>query len=732
MTPNPQLDLAFEFLESTGTNLFLTGRAGTGKTTFLHEVRRRTPKRMIVVAPTGVAAIHAGGVTMHSFFQLPFGPYVPDTQRTQDGRQMEHARYSRNKIAILRSIDLLVIDEISMVRADTLDAVDAVLRRFRDRERPFGGVQLLMIGDVQQLAPVVKDEEWNLLRNHYASPFFFDSRALRQTPYLSIELQHVYRQQDEGFLALLNAVRDNTLSPDDLARLNSRCRPGFEPGEGCITLTSHNHTAREINARRLAALPGPARTFTATVEGDFPEYSFPTDPELELREGAQVMFTKNDASPEKRYYNGLIGTVTEIGDERIVVAPSDGGDPIEVEEAEWTNTKYTLDEQTREITESVEGRFIQYPLKTAWAITIHKSQGLTFEQVAIDAADAFSAGQVYVALSRCKTLEGIHLLSPLPMRAIIRDRTVEAFTRRVEENRPGAAELARHRKEYYLSLLDELFDYGPVSRTLRHLKRVLTEHLNKLYPRLIQRWEEFSPRFVGEVLEVSEKFRRQLARLGDGAGDDYARDPQLAERIAKGTEYFTGKTRELILPLLALSRVEIDNKETRKAVGEALTRANEPLAVKLAVLDRAAGGFTVSGYLQARAEAVAGESTAPKQRTPKPAAERRERPKKERAAKDTLPGLPEEATAAEDGEDILHPGLFDLLREWRREEARSQGVPAYIVLKQKALIGIANTVPSDRRALSRIAGIGPRFIERYADAVLALTAEYREENTEEA
>ena len=323
MENNPEIALAWQFIENTGTHLFLTGKAGTGKTTFLRRLKAESPKRMIVLAPTGIAAINAGGVTIHSFFQVPFAPYVPESSFSADGKATYRFRYGKEKINIIRSIDLLVIDEISMVRADLLDSVDAVLRRFRDRNKPFGGVQLLLIGDLQQLAPVVRDEEWALLRTFYDSPFFFDSKALKQTDYVGIELQRVYRQSDGRFVELLNRVRDGRVDRNVLDELNRRYVPGFRPGddEGYITLTSHNHTADAINERRLAELDAPSHTFEAEIEGSFPEYLYPTHPSLTLKKGAQVMFVKNDPSPEKRYYNGRIGTVTALDENRVEVLP---------------------------------------------------------------------------------------------------------------------------------------------------------------------------------------------------------------------------------------------------------------------------------------------------------------------------------------------------------------------------------------------------------------------------
>ena len=437
MQTNLQLDLAFNYLENTGTNIFLTGKAGTGKTTFLKKLKETSPKRMIVVAPTGVAAINAGGVTIHSFFQLPFGPYIPGSEMASGQNKSYSHKFSRDKINIIRSMDLLVIDEVSMVRADLLDAISDMLRRYRDRNKPFGGVQLLLIGDLQQLAPVAKEDEWNLLREHYASPFFFDSKALSESDYLCIELTQVYRQADDTFVRLLNNIRENRFDENTLHTLNQRYIPNFKPNDkaGYITLTTHNYQAQQINNRKLQELPGPAYTYKAEIKDDFPAYSYPTDEVLELKQDAQVMFVKNDSSGERRYYNGKIGRIVFISPSKIIVSDELGND-ITVDRETWTNVKYTIDENTKDITETIAGSFSQYPLKTAWAITIHKSQGLTFEHAIIDASAAFSHGQVYVALSRCKTLEGMVLSSPITRNAMISDEKILSYTSSLSERQP--------------------------------------------------------------------------------------------------------------------------------------------------------------------------------------------------------------------------------------------------------------------------------------------------------
>ncbi len=374
-----QLKFAFEYVQYTGKNIFLTGKAGTGKTTFLHNLKKASNKRMIIVAPTGVAAINAGGVTIHSFFQLPFSPYIPlnyiEAETVDNEVNTERVwRLSKTKINIIRSLDLLVIDEISMVRADLLDQIDEVLRRYKDRNKVFGGVQLLMIGDLKQLAPIVKDDELYLLRKFYKSIFFFNSKAIEQAGFVGIELTHIFRQKDNKFINILNKIRDNKMSKVDFDILAERYKPNFKPdkNDDYIILTTHNYQSKEINTKELNKIKATERIFEAEVTGIFPEYSYPTEPELVLKVGAQVMFVKNDSSYEKLYYNGKIGKVTKINDYVIYVKCPNDENEIAVKQEEWQNTKYSLDKDTKAIKEEKIGTFIQYPLKTAWAITIHK------------------------------------------------------------------------------------------------------------------------------------------------------------------------------------------------------------------------------------------------------------------------------------------------------------------------------------------------------------------------
>ena len=704
MESNPQLELAYDFLEYTGVNVFLTGKAGTGKTTFLRELKQRSPKRMVVVAPTGVAAINAGGVTIHSFFQLPFGPYIPGaTERVEQGGKMQFThKLNREKINIIKTIDLLVIDEISMVRADLLDAVDDMLRRYRGKNEPFGGVQLLLIGDLQQLAPVVKEEEWGLLKQHYASAFFFDSKALAATRYVAIELKHVYRQQDQVFVDLLNCVRENRIDASVLGVLNRRYIPGFQPSddEGYITLTTHNHQAQRINDVKMAALSTKAYSFKAEVKDNFPTFSYPTEETLVLKQGAQVMFVKNDSSPEKRYYNGKIGKITAINDRSIEVVGKEDGLKIQVTPEEWTNTRYTLDEETREITETVEGTFKQYPLKTAWAITIHKSQGLTFERAIVDANAAFAHGQVYVALSRCKTFEGLVLSSPVTVRSLVSDGAIDEFVREAEQKEPNKEELQQARQSYFRELLLEQFDYETIRWRLHYLYRVLDEQLRRLYPDWVERYRVAGAKCAEELLAVAERFQNQLERLMPEEGN-YEADPVIADRVKKGAEYFREHTMSIFGKFLEEAIPEIDNKEVRKLVEQNMERFRGEVNLKLETLKVIGNGFSVKDYLRAKAKALI---DAPKVKI-----------KAKRAG----------AEKVEISPDILHSKLYETLRAWRNKEAERLKLPVYTVLQQKALLGISNTLPTNSKELLAVPGVGKKIVERYGAVLLDMVDEFR-------
>jgi len=698
-TPNSELRLAFDFVQHTCNNVFLTGKAGTGKTTFLHALKKNTPKRMIVTAPTGVAAINAGGVTLHSFFQMPFGPYVPgsDVQR-----QTEQRRFSKEKINIIKGLDMLVIDEISMVRADLLDGVDAVLRRYKHRHLPFGGVQLLMIGDLHQLSPVVKDDEWNLLKSYYDSCYFFSSNALKQTDMISIELKHIYRQSDTRFIQLLNRVRDNRLDAETLETLNTRYIPAFQPNEenNYITLTTHNRSADSINDRQLRALDTKPFTFQANIEGDYPEYNYPTAGTLTLKKGAQVMFVRNDGSADKRYFNGKIGKVTHIDEQGITVKCPDDADEITVEPVTWENIKYTLNANTKEITAEVIGTFTQYPLRLAWAITIHKSQGLTFERAIIDANAAFSHGQVYVALSRCKTFEGMVLSTPISTTAVKTDAAVAEFVEHAGRNPPTHEQLNSAKILYQQNLLLDCFDFQPLVISLRKLTRQLRDNHHLIQFSGIDTIGDMEKQVLEQIISVADKFKHQLQSLfnHDKTPQD---DPHVQGRVQKASRYFSDALQAGLVEWVSAFRFDTDNKDIRKQINKAFESLQHSLTIKTACLQSCRAGFSTGAHLNAvaRAEMDFGTHT----------------PAKKQAT---------DFNAA----DVQHPEVFRMLQAWRAEQATKEDVEHYRILHQRVLIQIAAVLPDTPDALLGIKGIGKRTAEKYGEQLISIVRDYCREH----
>lgn len=725
MEQNPELALAWQFIESTGTHLFLTGKAGTGKTTFLRKLKQESHKRIVVVAPTGIAAINAGGVTVHSFFQIPFAPYVPESSFSTNGTAAYRFRFGKEKINIIRSMDLLVIDEISMVRADLLDAVDEMLRRYRDHYKPFGGVQLLMIGDLQQLAPVVKDEEWQLLKRYYDTPYFFSSRALKQTEYCTIELKTVYRQSDGTFLELLNRIRENSCDPQVLDLLNRRYLPDFQPRqeEGYIRLVTHNYQAQRINNYELEQLPGRTYAFRATIDGKFPEYSYPTDEVLELKKGAQVMFVKNDSSGEHRYYNGMIGVVTGVSATSIEVRPKESDEAFLLQEEEWANARYVLDEASKEIVEEIEGTFRQFPLKLAWAITIHKSQGLTFERAIIDASASFAHGQTYVALSRCKTLEGLVLSAPLSAKAVISDRAVEEFTDAARRSEPDADRFHSLQRTYFHELLSGLFDFAPLQHVVQRYVRLVDEHLYRLYPKQLAAYKAEAERFHEKVVKVAQKFGRQYNRLIDDA-DDYTTDATLQERIIAGANYFTKEMAPMYIALVRERSLGTDNKVLKKQLATAKEELTTLFLLKDDLLEYVKEhGFHTADYLKQKAilsigeRVISGREDMRRRGLPLPPERHPQEHKKREPA----------APAIQVPSDVLHPGLYERLVAWRNQEAVRLGLPVYIVIQQKAILGISNLLPADKTTLNRIPYVGKKGVEKYGDVILEMVRTYCKE-----
>ena len=595
MEKNTELRQAWDFVEHTGRSIFLTGKAGTGKTTFLKTVMEKSKKRAIVVAPTGVAAINAGGVTIHSFFQLPLSPFVPNA------KIKDKFEFNRNKRKIIASLDLLIIDEISMVRADLLDAIDTVMRRFRDRYQPFGGVQLLMIGDLGQLTPVVTPEDERILSPFYSTPYFFGSKALSQIQYVTIQLTHIYRQQDKVFLDILNEVRQGHPTNDTMEKLNNRYLPSFIPApeEGYIRLTTHNNLANSYNENELKKLPKKSHYYQAEINGTFPEYLYPTQETLELKEGAQVMFVKNDPSADHLYYNGRIGRVTFVDEDSIMVRCQGDEDDIEVTPLEWENAHYTLNNTTREIETEVQGVFRQYPLRLAWAITIHKSQGLTFDHAIIDANLSFAPGQVYVALSRCRTLEGMVLATPLTPHAIINDERVDTYiTHQEQEAQRSIEQLPLLKEEYVRHLLLELFDFHPILFQQESMVRVFTEFFYHSYAQLELMHKQALEDMRRDIILIASKWIVKIKQMPT----DLLHDEAFLQRVQKSAEYFEKKLEELFAKPLQLSKeVKTNNKEAMKRLGNVLADFRQVyLSRRFLLMKISEEPFSIPYYLQAK------------------------------------------------------------------------------------------------------------------------------------
>lgn len=689
-------ELAREFALSTGQNFFLTGKAGTGKTTFLRNLHKETRKQMAIVAPTGVAAINAGGTTMHSFFQLPFTPFIPTVEGRKD--LIEKQKMQRFRRKVLQELELLVIDEISMVRADVLDAIDAILRHVRYRfSEPFGGVQVIFIGDMFQLSPVAVDDEWRILSQYYHSPYFFHSQVILQNPPVYIEFDKIFRQSNQDFISLLNEVRNDQLTNEGLLKLQSRYNPSFipPPDDTFITLTTHNYKADKMNTEELQKLKGKTYRFEAKITGDFPEKNYPTDKILELKTGAKVMFIKNDTETERRFYNGKIGIIRQIEDDIIVIDCKDDPEPIELGRMLWENIRYKTNDETKTIEEETLGTFVQFPLRLAWAITIHKSQGLTFEKAVIDAGDAFAPGQVYVALSRCRSLEGIVLRSRINPHTIENDRQIVDYEKNKMPVELLERQLQTSMNDFRKQLLLQLYDFRPgigqISRLQKDVQEVAGSFNEDTLPFLNDVVQQ-----IKQLQEIAEKFQKQLSTILENSNPN---EEFLNERISSANTFFIEKL-EIIIEMLQQSPATTDSRENARDYNDQLRTFFGFLAQKQHIMKRIEVPFIADKYFSLKNNFF-------------------------------MPDFKPNAyakTGASSKVSTRHPKLYYQLLSLRNEICDPENIPIYLVAGSKTLTEMADYLPQTENELLRITGFGPAKVQKYGYRFLEIICKYAAEN----
>jgi PIF1-like helicase/Helix-turn-helix domain/HRDC domain/Helicase len=690
---NEVFDLAYRFVTETNENIFLTGKAGTGKTTFLKFLKDNATKNIVVAAPTGVAAINAGGVTLHSLFQLPFHPFLPTKNNKEE--LLAKLRQNKKKQDLLRKMELLVIDEISMVRCDTMDAIDTILRSIRrNYHLPFGGVQLLCIGDLFQLPPVAQNQEWNILSEYYTSPFFFDSLAIKEQLPLLIELNKIYRQKEDSFVRLLNKVRTNCMDADDFEDLHLRYQPNFyaTAEDKYITLTSHNNQADNTNQQQLNRLNTAPFTYNAVVENDFPENMYPAEASLVLREGAQVMFLKNDAIA-RRYFNGKIGVVKSLSKEKIVVDCD--GEEIYVVMETWENSRYSLNRTDGKLEQETLGTFTQYPLRLAWAITIHKSQGLTFDKVMIDAAAAFSSGQVYVALSRCTSLDGIVLLSKIPQSAITSNDNVVKGQQSLQHKGSLADRFAGARQLFTQQVLEELFSFTEIETAAGQLFFQIKQHASTLNQSAVDWIENLLQHFAANK-NVGLKFIGQVALLMKEEGV-IENNTALQKRISDAANHFVPKL-EAYLKEIQNHPLFTEHKETATPINEKLIEMAVALYNSCYFLQYCKQSFSVTGFLQHK-------------------------------LKYTLPKFNITCYAGAKSQpvtsgDVTNVELYNTLKRWRDMACSDEGIAVYLVANHATLKELSAYLPLTKKDLLQISGFGKAKVDKYGDDVLAAIEGY--------
>ena len=690
---NENFDLAYRFVTETSENIFLTGKAGTGKTTFLKYLKENCTKNSIVAAPTGVAAINAGGVTLHSLFQLPFHPFVPTAACKNE--LLKKLKYNRQRQELLRKAELLIIDEISMVRCDTIDAIDTILRSVRRNHRlPFGGMQLLCIGDLHQLSPVAQNQEWNILQEYYNSPFFFDSLAVKEQQPLMIQLEKIYRQKEQSFVDLLNSVRINKMSAADFEALHSRFIPGFRAPETekFITLTSHNNQANLINNSEIQRLLTPSFNYEAEIENEFPENMYPAEASLSLKEGAQVMFIKND-SVQKRYFNGKIGTVSTLEKEKIIV--NCDGDRIEVFQDTWENSRYTLNRADGKLQQETVGTFTQYPLRLAWAITIHKSQGLTFDKVMIDAAAAFSSGQVYVALSRCTSLGGIVLLSKIPPSAIHSNSNVDKGHQSLSHGGSLAERFEGARHIFVQELLHEIFSFSLLADAAKTLQNNVAGNLDKLNSGAAEWTTDFLNK-ISTAVVTGEKFIRQAYSLMKEM-PAIENHEALQTRVSAAAAHFIPTLTSLSEDLKNHPLIT-EHKEAADHINESLLNMHHHLRYASWLLEYCLQPFAVVAFLRHRLN----------------------------YAQTRINITCYASGRATAKTDSPNPELYDTLKRWRDLICAEEHVPVFMVVTHAGLRDISTFLPVNKRSLLLIPGFGKAKVEKYGDEIIEAVMDYCE------
>jgi hypothetical protein len=703
---NDVFNIAASYIQHTNHPVFLTGKAGTGKTTFLKYIREQKFKNTAIVAPTGVAAINAGGTTIHSFFSLPFSPFIPAQRKgfqtqgdsTDKNSLLGKMKLTQEKKEIIQQLELLIIDEISMVRCDVLDAIDTVMRHVRSNyHQSFGGAQILYIGDMYQLPPLVKDNEWRILSQYYNGPFFFNSQVCTENPPVYIELKKVYRQSDAGFINLLNKVRNNDMDEDGYELLHSRYNAEYGEQEAnkenIITLTTHNYKADSINEAALYSLPEQEHIFKATIEGEFYEKSYPADDNLRLKKGAQVMFLKNDMDKTRRYFNGKIGVVSSLSNDKIEVLCNDGKEKIEVRRDSWKTIKYTLNKSKQHIEEEELGSFTQFPLRLAWAITIHKSQGLTFEKAIIDAGNAFSPGQVYVALSRCTCMEGLYLKSKITYNSLQSDERIVDFARKQKNKDLGATKLAEAIKIYEEEIIVTLFDFKNIEKSLEAVVKLVKENFNEA---LVQNWLNNLEQQVVQYSSFSLKFMPALKVLfAKGSNILPENNHDLQERIRKAANWF-GNDLKTFLQLISKTPVQTDNRGLAKDINVKLHELFDAVNLKIHLLQGIELGFKLDNFLQHKWQY-----------------------EKKSFSINCYSG---KSSFIPSG--IEHPTLYLAIKDKRDELAAELDLPVYMICSVESIEMMSNALPQNLDDLEKIPGFGKHRLKKFGKEFLNIIQEY--------